>query len=40
MVNPMLRKTEESFLTVSDPAKKLFQAIYREQKIKDKNQRY
>jgi len=36
MVNPMLKKTEESFLTVSDPAKKLFQAIYREQKDKDK----
>jgi len=32
MVNPMLRKTEEAFLTVSDPAKKLFQVIYREQK--------
>ncbi len=28
----MLRKTEETFLTVSDPAKKLFQVIYREQK--------
>ena len=28
----MLRKTEEAFLTVSDPAKKLFQVIYREQK--------
>lgn len=32
MVNPMLKKTEEEFLTVSDPAKKLFQVIYREQK--------
>ena len=36
MVNPMLKKTEMEFLTVSDPGKKLFQAIYREQKAKDK----
>ena len=36
MVNPMLRKKEEEFLTVTDSTKKLFQAIYREQKEQEK----